>query len=161
MHIEAPLRIPPSFPLVHPVTPITRHDAARLNSPLGFTALAILELGSYGRKMWAKTLESKRYRIDDGRQIASPYTSAPRGGGYHILCEHPDGFVPPRPGVVLLGICHASLGVSGCIMPRVGAWLINPSLTSTKHIMYNPAGAWPLTFPCSKYNVFLTFSRGC
>lgn len=104
-------------------------------------------------------MESKRYRADDGRQIASPYTSAPRGGGYHILCEHPDGFVPPRLGVVLLGVCHAPLDVSGCITSRMGAWLTEPSLTSTKHIMYNPAGAWPLTFPCSKYTFFLTFTQ--
>ena len=50
-HIVVLLRILPSFPLVHQVTPITRHSDVMLNSLLGFTALAILELGSYGRKM--------------------------------------------------------------------------------------------------------------
>jgi len=50
-HVEVPLRTLPSFPLARQVTSIARHNATRLNSLLGFTALAVLQLGSYGRKM--------------------------------------------------------------------------------------------------------------
>lgn len=88
-------------------------------------------------------------------QIAYTYASSPRGGGHHILFKHPDGSVPPRRGDVLLGIRHAPLDVSGPTVSRPHPWLTKNSFTFTKHIMYNPAGAWPLTFPCSKYRVLL------
>jgi hypothetical protein len=50
-NIEVPLRTLPSFLSAHQVTPITHQNATRLNYLLGFTALAILQLGSHGRKM--------------------------------------------------------------------------------------------------------------
>lgn len=49
--VEVQLRIPPSFPLDHPVTLATCHNFPRLTLPSGFTALALLKLGSYGRTM--------------------------------------------------------------------------------------------------------------
>ena len=68
----------------------------------------------------SKTPGSKRYQTDDEGQITYTYASAPRGGGHYVLFEHPDGFVPRRPGAVLLGVRHAPLDVSnsttaGCV----------------------------------------------
>lgn len=48
---EAPLRVRLSFPLAHQVTLNHSHHTPKLNAFVGFTALAILQLGSWGRKM--------------------------------------------------------------------------------------------------------------
>ena len=98
-----------------------------------------------------KSSVSGRYKTDDEPQIAFTHASAPRGGGCDILCEHSDGFVLSRNGLVLLGIRHGPVDVSDSATSKLDAPLTKPSCTSTKQIRYNPAGAWPLTFPCSNY----------
>lgn len=95
-----------------------------------------------------------KHQPDGGLQITYPHASASRGGGYDILHKHPDGFGLRRIGAVLLGICHGAVDVSDSRTSRPDDSLTEPSCTSRKQIMYNPAGAWPLTFPCSKYQDF-------
>ena len=50
------------------------------------------------------------------------------------------------------------MDVSDFTTSRPDASLTKTSCASTKQIMYNPAGAWPLTFPCSNYQGFF-FAR--
>ena len=63
----------------------------------------------------------EEYQADDEEQTAYTYTFAPRGGGYDILHEHPDGSMPCRSGALLLGICHGPMDVSSPMALRLGA----------------------------------------
>jgi len=103
------------------------HRGAAANStfisvgPPGFTALALLKLGTYGR-----TILPLHTPLPQEAADIMYYASIPMA-----MC--------------LLGLAMY------CWVFAMLPWLF----TFTKHIMYNPAGAWPLTFPCSKYKAFV------
>jgi hypothetical protein len=67
--------------------------------------------------MRSVTLE--KCRTDDELQITYTHTPAPRGGGYDILCQYSDGFVPLRSCAVLLVLCHSPMDVSNFMMSRL------------------------------------------
>jgi len=99
------------------------HRGAAANStyvsvgPPGFTALAILKLGTYGR-----TILPMHTPLPQEAADIMYYSSIP------------------------MALCFLGLAVY-CWVFAMLPWIF----TSTKHIMYNPAGAWPLTFPCTGF----------
>ena len=52
----------------------------------------------------------------------------------------------------MLALRPSAMAVSCLTTSRLKPRLTKPSVTFTKHLTYNPAGAWPLTFPCSNYH---------
>jgi tellurite resistance protein TehA-like permease len=99
------------------------HRGAAANStfvsvgPPGFTALAVLQLGSHGR------------------EILPIHTPLPREAADVIYYAS-----------IPMALCLTGVAMY-CWVFAMLPWIF----TSTKHIMYNPAGAWPLTFPCTGF----------
>jgi len=89
--------------------------------PPGFTALAILQLGSWGRKILPIHTPIPQEAAD-----MIYYTSIP------------------------MALCLVGMALY-CWVFAIVPWIC----TSTKHVMYNPAGAWPLTFPCTGFTLTL------
>jgi tellurite resistance protein TehA-like permease len=89
--------------------------------PPGFTALALLKLGSYGRTMIPLHTPLPQEAAD-----IIYYSSIP------------------------IALCLVGLALY-CWVFAIVPWIF----TSTKHVMYNPAGAWPLTFPCTGFTLAL------